>query len=109
MDKIKFDWVIYAIVTVVVTIACWTVPGDYPTVVRYATVGNHSSVWAEAAKQASDYDDMNVVMESVRRLNPELDFGRVPVQPGTSFAFEVKDISQPRKDNTFKAFIKGIL
>lgn len=107
MDKIKYS--IYAIAAVLVMAYAWVVPGDYPTVVKYATVGNHSSVWAEAAKQASDYDDMNVVMESVRRLNPGLDFGRVPVQPGTTFAFEVKDISQPCKDNAFKAFVKGLL
>ena len=87
----------------------WIIPGEYPVKICYATVGYNSSVWQEAAKQASNADDMSKVMESVDRLNPGLDCGRKHVQPGTSFIFEVKDTSKPLQDNAFKAFVKSLL
>ena len=87
----------------------WIIPGEYPTKICHATVEAGSTVWQEAAKQASNHDNMSVVMESVDRLNPGLDCGRRHVQPGTSFTFEVKDTSKPLMDNAFKAFIKSLL
>lgn len=86
----------------------WIIPGEYPTKICHATVGYNSSVWQEAAKQASNHDDMSVVMESVDRLNPGFDCGRRHVQPGESFIFEVKDTSKPLQDNAFKAFVKSL-